>query len=313
MHFLNIEPIQKRSRKVGSVVFLAIFALFLFLYNWVVEAIAQAHISPKIEKQNIQFLLNQPQLTSNQLTTLSLQTGLHPRIVEEYLSKGRQQELLQIQQLYFEPIHIQSFNTTPFTISEYLVDEQGDRTIGMPLVDLQDGDVLITKNSRFLGWRNGHAALVVDADKGLILEAFMLGTVTKLSLVEKWSTYPSFQVLRLKEEYALEDEYTRNKNGVIEPLPQKVATYAEKNLIEIPYHLLAGISERDHRTDLTKVQAAEQEEITDAIPTGTHCAHLVWYAYMQFGIDLDSDGGWIVTPEDIRNSPYLEVIQSYGY
>ena len=33
----------------------------------------------------------------------------------------------------------------------------------------------------------------------------------------------------------------------------------------------------------------------------------------QYGIDLDSDGGIIVTPTDIANSPYLEVVQSYGY
>jgi len=309
----HTEPIQKRSRRVRSVVCLTILALFLFLYNWVAEAIPQAHTKPQYAQMDIRPLLNQPHLTSHQLITLSAQTGLQPRIIEKFLMQGRQQELLQIQQHYFEPIRIESLNSTPFTISERLVDEQGSRTAGMPLVDLQDGDILITKNSRFLGWRNGHAALVVDAEKGLVLEAIVLGTVTKLSPIEKWSTYPSFQVLRLKDEYALNGKDAEKPNNGAESLPQKIAAYAEKNLTEIPYHLHAGIFERISPSNIKTVQAADPEKNSAPILKGTHCAHLVWYAYKQFGIDLDSDGGLIVTPCDIQNSDYLEVIQSYGY
>lgn len=313
MHILNIELIQKRRRRAWSVVFLVILTLFLFLYNWVVEAIPQAHLQPGVAQLDIRPLLRQSPITEEQLTILSEQTGLHPRIISKLLKQGRAKQLYQLQQHYFTPVHIESLNTTPLTISEHLVDEQGRRTTGMPLVDLQDGDILITKNSRFLGWRNGHAALVVDAEKGLILEAIMLGTVTKLSSVEKWSTYPSFQVLRLKDEYALKDEFAQKTDNSVASLPQKIANYAKENLAEIPYHLHAGIFERISSSGLKTVQAADAENPSDDTPKGTHCAHLVWYAYKQFGIDLDSDGGLIVTPNDIQNSSYLEVIQSYGY
>lgn len=313
MHILNIEPVQKRSRRVGSVICLAILTLFLFLYNWVTEAVYQAHVSPGAEKQNIQSLLNRPRLTAEQLSMLSEQTGLHSRTIEELLSQGKAKQLLQIQKLYFAPVRIATHSSTPLTISEHLVDEQGRKTTGMPLVDLQDGDILITKNSRFLGWRNGHAALVVDAEKGILLEAVMLGTATRLSTVEKWSAYPSFQVLRLKEEYAQRGEETQNTVGSAESLPQKIAAYAEKNLVEVPYHLHAGIWERLSPAKIKSVQAADSGELVLTTLEGTHCAHLVWYAYKQFGIDLDSDGGLIVTPNDIQNSTYLEVIQSYGY
>lgn len=313
MHFLNIEPIQKRSRRVCSVVFLTISVLFLFLHSWVEETIPKAHIMPQAARIDIRPLLEQTDLTFNQLTTLSSQTGLHPDVVNKLLVQGRQKELLQIQQHYFAPIHMENLNTTPLTISERLVDQAGNRAMGMPLVDLQDGDVLITKNSRFLGWRNGHAALVVDAEKGLVLEAIVLGTVTKLSSIEKWASYPSFQVLRLKEEHALKDKDAEKSNNGAESLPQKVAAYAAKNLTEVPYRLLAGVLERSFSRGLVKVQAAEPEGTVHTTLKGTHCAHLVWYAYKQFGIDLDSDGGLIVTPSDIQNSDYLEVIQSYGY
>lgn len=293
--------------------YLTTLTLFLFVYSWTMEAVPQAHISPQTDLQDILPILVQTQITDNQLNILSEQTGLHPRIIRKLLNQGETQQLLQIQQHYFAPVRIATHSSTPLTISEHLVDVQGDRITGMPLVDLQDGDILITKNSRFLGWRNGHAALVVDAEKGILLEAVMLGTATRLSSVEKWSAYPSFQVLRLRDEYAEREAYADNTDPITESLPQKIAAYAAKNLTEVPYHLHAGIWERLSPTKIKTVQAADSGELPVSALKGTHCAHLVWYAYKQFGIDLDSDGGLIVTPNDIQNSTYLEVIQSYGY
>ena len=46
---------------------------------------------------------------------------------------------------------------------------------------------------------------------------------------------------------------------------------------------------------------------------GTQCAHLVWYAYKNFGIDLDCNGGCVVKPQDMANSPYMQVVQIYGF
>lgn len=293
--------------------YLTTLTLFLFVYSWTMEAIPQAHISPQSEPQDILPILEKTQITDNQLNILSGQTGLHPRIIRKILNRGETQLLFQLQQGYFAPVRIDNHSSTPLTISEHLVDDRGRRVTGMPLVDLQDGDILITKNSRFLGWRNGHTALVVDAEKGILLEAVMLGTATRLSSVEKWSAYPSFQVLRLKEEYTQRETYADNTDHTTESLPQKIAAYAEKNLVEVPYHLHAGIWERLSPTKIKTVQAADAENLSDDTLKGTHCAHLVWYAYKQFGIDLDSDGGLIVTPDDIQNSTYLEVIQSYGY
>ena len=118
----------------------------------------------------------------------------------------------------------------------------------------------------------------------------MLGTDTKLCSIDKWLGYPSFQVLRLKNEQDTAAD-------------ELAAVFAEAHLVDVPYQLLAGVRSRMFR---------EQNEAVSVLK-GTQCAHLVWYAYMQVGIDLDSDGGILVTPTDIQNSPYLEVIQSYGY
>lgn len=273
------------NKRTWSTLALLIVTSVLFLYNWVADAQAGAHVMPVAEKYALQKLAGEIIDTPQEIQLLAQQTGLSEKTIVKMLQENRGAELIRLQEIYYAPITIESLQTTPITVSEWLAEEPITGCQGMPLVDVQNGDILITKNSRFLGWRNGHAGLVVDAEKGLVLEALMLGSPSKLCSIKRWEKYPSFQVLRLKEETSL---------------AAKVATYAAENLVNIPYHLLADV-----------LKSPKADEL--AIPTGTHCAHLVWYAYKQFGMDLDSDGGIIVTPEDIRNSPYLEVVQSYGY
>lgn len=310
-----------KARKSRALILLLLTGLLLF-YNWVHESKLISYIEPQEEQTDIEYILSRNPLTESEIDALSKQTGLHGDVIRTFLNQGKEELLLQLQQLYFAPVRVGSKKSTPFTVCEFLVDEEGREIIGMPLVDICDGDILVTKNSRFFGWRNGHAALVVDAEKGLLLEAIMLGADTKISNIEKWSKYPSFQVLRLKEEYAQgglqgkdvsNPEVKEDKDIIEQSVPQKVAKYARNNLLDIPYSLTAELAEKIWKKDSARVYAKNgMGENTDRL-AGTHCAHIVWYAYKQFGIDLDSDGGLFVTPEDIRNSEYLEVIQTYGY
>lgn len=273
----------EQNKRTKSMLLLLAMTSMLFLYNWISQSITEAHIMPEAEKYALQQLAGEIIDTPQEILLLSQQTGLNENVILKLLAENRGDELVKIQEIYFAPITIEFLQTTPLTISEWLSEESEQAIGGMPLVDVQDGDILVTKNSRFLGWRNGHAGLVVDAEKGLVLEALTIGSPTKLCNIKRWEKYPSFQVLRLKGDVA-----------------SQVAAYAKENLTNIPYHLLADILKSNKADEL-------------AIPTGTHCAHLIWYAYKQFGIDLDSDGGLIVTPTDIANSPYLELVQSYGY
>lgn len=294
------ESLQSRGRRISSVAAVIVITMLLFLYNWNCEAVATTHTQPGVEKRNIYTWVKQRKLAEPQLHMLADQTGVNEQVVEAMLENGQWQLLLELQGAYFAPVSIESISSSPVTISEYLVDQEGNYVDGPRLVDIQDGDILITKNSRFLGWRNGHAGLVVDAEEGLVLEAIMLGVDTKLCSLDKWEGYPAFQVLRLKEEI---DASWRG---------QAAANYASEHLVDIPYQLLAGVRDR-----LFAISGAmghrEQGDAALVGLKGTQCAHLVWYAYKQVGIDLDSDGGLFVTPADIQGSPYLEVVQSYGY
>lgn len=295
------EPLQSRGKRISSVVAVLAITMLLFLYNWNHEAVVTTHTRPNIEKINIYTWVKQRKLAEPQLHMLAHQTGVNEQVAEVMLEKGHWQQLLELQGAYFASVSVESVQSTPVTISEYLVDEEGDYVKGSRLVDVQDGDILITKNSRFLGWRNGHAGLVVDAEAGLVLEAIMLGLDTKLCSLEKWEGYPSFQVLRLKED--VDASWRR----------QAAAAYASEHLIDIPYQLLAGVRDRLFSAENVMADVAEQDAMVVTGLKGTQCAHLVWYAYKQVGIDLDSDGGLFVTPADIQGSPYLEVVQSYGY
>ena len=310
------EKKQKGCRKrIVSVIAVLVLTSFLILYNWTNEVVKTAHITPSTPRINIDNLIGKNEISNQELQIISEQTGINMAITEMLLEQEQEKKLLELQEAYYAPVSIATIRTTPLTICEYVIDENGEYTKGTSIVNLQDGDIVITKNSRFLGWRNGHAGLVVDAEKGLVLEAVMLGANTKLCSISGWEKYPSFLVLRLKEEF-------HNTYEI-----EKVISFAEQNLLGIPYQLHAGIwgritglfekkysgEEKEQKSQSGNTQDGELTQIAEGALSGTHCAHVIWYAYQQIGIDLDSDGGLLVTPYDIQNSPYLEIIQSYGY
>lgn len=161
---------------------------------------------------------------------------------------------------------------------EYREDKKGQRMYQKSFTDIQDGDILVTDSTYCLCFRHGHAALVVDADRGITLEAFGMGTESEYSRLEEWRRYPHVVVLRLRAP---------------EQIRQAVVKYARENLVGIPYMLSPGtIDDKD----------------MDEEYWGTQCAHLVWAAFEAYGYDIDGDGGWLVTPADFTTSKLLQLI-----
>lgn len=288
---------HKRPWKLLLIVAMVFFFILGILTLWTMTAESQAHMAPPYPRQNIDELLQKEKLDENDYQLLFQQTGLSKSGVDYLFSQNRQQELLQLQKYYFAKVKVACNANTIITREERIEElqlpeeeyniynlgrsgtsESIDRTrVSIPYVEA--GDILITFNCHAFGWRNGHAALVVDGEKRLALEARVLGTDSAIMSMAHWERYPSFVVLRLKDA-------TKEQR-------QEIADYAAEHLVNIPYRLEAGIWER-------------------AAISGTHCAHLVWYAYQQFGYDLDSDRGIIVTPRDLYESAKLEIVQVYG-
>ena len=161
---------------------------------------------------------------------------------------------------------------------EYREDQTGKRLYQPAFTDVQDGDILVTDSTYCLCFRHGHAALVVDADKGITLEAFGIGTESEYSGLNEWRRYPHVVVLRL---------------DAPEAVRAQVVQYAKENLLGLPYRVSPGVvGDKD----------------MNGTYWGTQCAHLIWSAFAACGYDIDGDGGWLVTPEDFVLSKLLQPV-----
>lgn len=210
--------------------------------------------------------------------TVFLQTGLGPSAAAQLLEQGDLQTILETQNAFFTPT---KSVCTPllgwFTREDRLVQP------GPPLIDLQPGDILISLSTHTVGWRHGHAGLVMD--DGTVLESAVLGADSVLANTERWRTYSNYAVLRPKQ--------------VSPEVQQAVARFGRESLLGMPYRLTCGL-----------IGAKAPDPDTPGF--GLHCSYLVWYAWNRFGYDLDSDGGRLVTASDLLFSNQLEVVQVYG-
>lgn len=266
---------KKESRKYFIPLCVVLSLLILLGGIWQQTCEKKAHIMPEAEKADISRLLQKTSLSAEDYQILFAQTGLSKTAVDKLIKSGESEKLYTIQELFFREPEICCEKNSLISREEYVTDSQGRPEKGMLLADIENGDILYTPNSHVAGWRNGHAAMVVDAEEGLILEAQVLGKNSCFTSAKRWENYPAFAVLRLKDA----DMQQRSE----------IAERAAETLQGIPYRLSA-----------------------DTFGKGTHCSHLVWQAYKAFGWDIDSDGGLIVTPHDILTSPLLETIQLYG-
>lgn len=276
---------RRKNKKKIFFLIIPIPAAVLFLLIWTMEAEGSAHAVPEYSMEDISFCVAKDTLSEQDYAFLFRQTGLGREAVDALRREGRQQELFALQKGCFAPVKVGCRPNTVISREEYLPEEEQGQSI--PIVET--GDILINFNCHVFGWRSGHAGIVTDAEKRLTLEAGMPGTRTAIMDLNDWERYPSFAVLRLK--------------GATEKERTEIAEYAASNLLDVPYRISAGLWETGESLSAESGQSAL---------SGTQCAHLVWHAFHQFGYDLDSDGGRIVTPRDIYESPLLEVVQIYG-
>lgn len=272
-----------KSLKVLCCILLALTAVAVALFIWKNTHEYLAHIAPSAVRTDISDTVNKAQWSDADYSLLFAQTGVGRPGADALRAAGRQSDLFALQENFYKDIKWTCSSNSPISFEEKVTD--GEKEVpGTFLVPLEDGDILITKSSHVYGWRNGHAALVVDAAGGRTLESVVLGTNSLVQDLCKWTKYPNFLVLRVKDA-------TKEQR-------EKIAQFAMQNLNNIPYDFTIGV-----------LSAKEQE---NGVYVGTQCSHLVWAACKALGYDIDADGGMVVTPKDIANSPILEVVQVYG-
>ena len=233
------------------------------------------HWTPTYAKVDITPLLLKGERTEEEYATLYAQTGLTKLGVDGLLERGEIVRILNIQDAYFNEYTITTKSFAPYTYTRKI---GGEAEFAL----LEDGDIFIS-GSAFTSWfQYGHSGIVVDGEKEMVLDSVTIGYDSAVSTIRSFKRHARFMILRPKA-----DEKTR----------RAVAKYALENLKGKPYDVAVGI---------LSPKAAEEVK-------GTHCSHLVWYAYHQFGIDLDSSGGAIVTPRDLANATELELVQTFGF
>lgn len=252
-------------------------ALLTALLLWTAHTEPHAHWVVNTAATDLSAVLEKPAWNADDYRLLATQTGLFAPALDLLRAQSRLDEVPAVQKSYLTPAEVKCAASMLLTRSERLVNTRSK------LAALEDGDILITACSHVLGWRNGHAGIVVDAANGTTLEAVVIGQDSSLQSVRRWTRFSSFAVYRLADT----DTQTRTA----------IAQTARRRLSGVPYRLAVGLS--------------QPKRMAGAV-SGTQCAHLVWEAFSAFGYDLDENGGAIVTPADIARSPLLELKQVYG-
>ena len=263
--------LKKRQLRTVAVVLGILPTVFLLLY---VSQRFWAHRSEPFVPDYEQVTLTE----KSDYETIFLQTGLGRSAAEKVLEQEGLEGLKEIQKLFFHP---------PAEVCSplfgWFTREDRMENSGAPLVDLQTGDVLVTLSTHSVGWRHGHAGLVIDKDT--VLECGMIGTDSALKGSKSWSSYTNYAVLRIE--------------GVSREQQETMREYALSTLRGVPYRLLAGF-------------IGPKAPESGSSGFGLQCAYLVWYAWNFFGYDLDGDGGRLVSASDLLDADCVEIVQVYG-
>ena len=264
---------RRKCRKKFMYLWL-LFPAFAFLFLLFIQTIWVHRKEPFTPKYEKVLLTEKTDSTS-----FFQQTGLGETAIENLLKEKNFDEILKVQDAFFSKDKVWCKPIFGWVTRS----DRVDKSKTAPLVDLQPGDVIVSLSTHSLGWRHGHVGLVLD--ENAVLECTTLGKNSSIVHPKHWRKYSNYVVLRVK--------------GTTKEVQQNVATYARDVLCGVPYRLTAGLG-------LEKAPSPETEQF------GLQCAYLAWYAWQQFGYDLDSDGGRLVTSDDILHANCLEIVQVYG-
>lgn len=239
--------------------------------------------SPEYPKVDLTAILEKAELDEADYKTLFYQTGLGKCAIDELkAAPSFEKTVLTFQENFFSSGKSTVCRREAITTCmEYSVDSSGEVVHPFTLAPHRAGDVVAMFSSHSFGWRHGHAGLVLSGEK--TLEAPIIGLPSMRYSLASWREYPTFIMLRLKDATAKECE--------------SITADALARLEGVYYSPLAGF---------------EKTKYASGTPTMVQCAYLVWNALYGGGYDVDSDGGRIVTVQDIVFSDKFEVVQIYG-
>lgn len=227
-----------------------------------------------LTETEMRALLGKEELSDGDYKVLYEQTGLTKIGIDRALAKGAAGVR---RVLNIQQNYFKDFAVINDKFAPYVCTDRIDGAA--QAIYLENGDVVVTSSTHISCYRMGHAGLVTDGESGGVLEAMAYGTPTFIGNIADFTGRITFMIFSPKTDRQTKEE---------------VVSFA-KTLVGTPYNALTGIT-----TDKNDIKQ-------------TQCAHIVWYAYRQYGIDLDYDGGLMVTPYDLAKSPEMELVQVFGF
>lgn len=298
------EARKKLSKRIialivcGAIILsICLFALGLEIAFLIHDATAKVWTPSyeKLSEEELKALYDKEDYTERDLQILFEQTGLTEVGIRRAKAKsGGWQRVLKIQNQYFTEREVENRLFAPFictdTIKEYSTS-----------IYLEKGDILITSSTHLSGWRIGHSAVAVNETH--VFQATQIGEETGVVAASSmFNNRLDFMIVRIKPEVFSSD----GKNVADEAYRTALNDAVNFMLAELKgakYNPVTGIF-----TDKNKC-------------VYTSCSHLIWYGYKHFddinggarNIDLDVNGGLLVMPKDISLSPYVELVQTFGF
>ncbi len=270
---------KKTIKRLGvvlvSMLLAAVTILSVLQICVVLRTKEEIHYTPDYQKIDILPILQKEVMTDADYELLYKQTGLTRLGVEPLLESGQIDTIIEIQNNFFGEFKVENTKFGPYSRVQTI-----DKKV--TFAPLRDGDIIISSSTFVSGFRCGHAVLVVDAEKHSTLNAAVIGEDSYLASTSFLADRANFIVLR---------------PNLDAKTIEKVVFFAENELVGLPYSLFEGIFSKKYSDELL----------------GSNCSHIVWYAFKKYGIDIDSDKGFIITPKDIANSDQLSVVQVFGF
>ena len=128
---------------------------------------------PNIATVDLSPLLEKDDFTTDDYTILFEQTGLTQPIIDELRTMPNfTEKMLRFQQDYLKEVAVTVEYLPPLTLSDMLTEKSEP---GFQLAPYHNGYILLSKSTYTGAWRHGHAGIVIDDVRGIVLEALYPG------------------------------------------------------------------------------------------------------------------------------------------
>lgn len=298
----NKRQLSKRIKAlIAAGVFVAaiLFTLFgFFIGYWVSDA--KMHVwrpdYDMLSEQELKAIYEKPELTDEDYNILFEQTGLTKVGIDRAKAKADGwSRVFDIQQSYFEERGVIADEYAPLICTDYLDGDPAE------MIFLERGDIIISSSTHFSGFRIGHSAIVTDGFFSQVYQSNQVGVANGYAnAYDMFAIRTNFMVVRIKPQYfsenGIEDDSYRNNLD-------RATEYIETQFADVPYSVFTGV--------FTKKDSMK----------ATTCSHLLWYGFKhfddenggKFNLDLDSNGRLLAMPKNIAESPYVELVQTFGF